>query len=156
MRKVESDATTFEPSGEEAAAIRAAVVRRLIDEGFSRGRLEVVDEVVAEEIKEYQIRGRDHPSGRAGVRAVIGALRAGFSDFCLTIEDLAVAGDLVWTRNVATGTNDGSFQGRPPTGRPIRIAVFDVMRVIDGRIVEHWGLPEQLSLLSQLGRSVGR
>jgi predicted ester cyclase len=83
-------------------------------------------------------------------------LRTGFSDFRLTIEDLAVADDIVWTRNVATGTNDGPFQGHPPTGRSIRIAVFDVMRVVDGRMVEHWGLPDHIGLLSQLGRSAGR
>jgi hypothetical protein len=49
------------------------------------------------------------------VKAVITSLRRAFSDFRLTIEDLAVSGDLVWTRNVATGTNDGLFMGRPPT-----------------------------------------
>lgn len=147
------DATAFEPSREETATSRVAVVRRLIDEGFSQGHLEVVDELVAENATEHQSRGPDHPSGRAGVKAVIRALRTGFSDFRLTVEDLAVADDIVWTRNVATGTNDGAFQGHAPTGRSIRIAVFDVMRVVDGNIVEHWGLPDHISLLSQLGHS---
>ena len=52
---------------------------------------------------------------------------------------------------VATGTNDGSFMGHAPTGRPIRIDVFDAIRVEDGRMVEHWGVPDRLGALLQLG-----
>jgi predicted ester cyclase len=126
-------------------------VRRLIDEGFSRGQLDVCDELIAAELVEHQDFGPDHAAGAEGVKAVIGSLRRGFSDFRLTIEDLVVAGDVVWTRNVATGTHDGVFAGTPPTGRPIRVDVFDVLRVVDGRIVEHWGVPDRLGVMQQIG-----
>jgi predicted ester cyclase len=128
-----------------------AVVRRLLDEGFSRGHPEIVDELVAEDMVEHQELGPHHPPGRNGVKAVIASLRRAFPDFKLTIQDVAVAGDVVWTRNIATGTHDGPFGVHPPTGRSIRIAVFDVMRVVDGRIVEHWGLPDRLGVLAQIG-----
>lgn len=131
--------------------VAEAVVRRLIDEGFSQGRLDVVDQLVAPDMIEHQRRGPGHPPGPEGVKAVIRSLRGGFSDFRLAVQDLAVAGDIVWTRNIATGTHDGSFREHAPTARPIRIDVFDVMRVSDGRIVEHWGLPDQLGLLAQIG-----
>lgn len=127
------------------------VVRRLIDEGFSEGRLEICDEIVVDQIAEHQDFGPVHPDGPEGVKAVIRSLRRGFSDFRLTIEDLVVAGDTVWTRNVATGTHDGTFAGTPPTGRPIRVDVFDVLRVVDGRVVEHWGVPDRLGVLFQIG-----
>ena len=127
------------------------VVRRLIDEGFSEGRLEVCDELIAAELAEHQDFGPGHAPGAEGVRAVIRSLRDAFSDFRLTIEDLVVAGDVVWTRNVATGTHDGTFAGNPPTGRPIRVDVFDVLRVVDGRVVEHWGVPDRLGVLLQIG-----
>jgi predicted ester cyclase len=127
------------------------VVRRLIGEGFSEGRLEVCDELIADGLVEHQDFGPDHAPGAEGVRAVIGSLRDAFSDFRLTIEDLVVAGDIVWTRNVATGTHDGTFAGNPPTGRPIRVDVFDVLRVVDGRVVEHWGVPDRLGVLLQIG-----
>jgi steroid delta-isomerase-like uncharacterized protein len=128
-----------------------AVVRRLIDEGFSAGRLEVADDLVAHDLVEHQDFGPDHAPGAAGVRAVIASLRRAFPDFRLAIEDLVVAGDVVWIRNVATGTHDGPFMGHPPTGRPMRIQVFDVLRVVDGRIVEHWGVPDRLGALLQIG-----
>jgi predicted ester cyclase len=41
--------------------------------------------------------------------------------------------------------------GSAPTGRPIRIDVFDVLRVVDGRVVEHWGVPDRLGVLLQIG-----
>ena len=128
-----------------------AVVRRLIDEGFSQGHLDVCDELIADEIVEHQDYGPGHAPGAAGVKAVVTSLRRAFSDFKLEIEDLVVAGDTVWTRNVATGTHDGPYMGHPPSGRTFRIYVFDVMRVFGGRVVEHWGVPDRLGVLLQLG-----
>jgi predicted ester cyclase len=128
-----------------------AVVRRLLEEGFSQGRAGVVDQLVADDMVEHQARGPGHPAGPAGVKAVIASLRRAFPDFRLAVQDLAVAGEVVWTRNLATGTHEGPFQNRQPTGRRISIAVYDVMRVRDGRIVEHWGLPDHLALLAQIG-----
>jgi predicted ester cyclase len=128
-----------------------AVLRRLIDEGFTGGRLEVADELIDPAIVEHQDYGPEHAPGAEGVKAVIASLRRAFSDFRLEVEDMAVDGDVAWSRNVATGTNDGSFMGHPPTGRPIRIDVIDVVRVRDGRITEHWGVPDRLGVLRQLG-----
>ena len=128
-----------------------AIVRRLIEEGFSLGRLEVVDELVADDLAEHQDYGPNHAAGPEGVKAVIASLHRAFSDFRLTIEDVCVAGNLVWTRNVATGTNDGPFLGYAPTGSAMRITVFDVLRVVAGKVVEHWGVPDRLGALVQIG-----
>jgi predicted ester cyclase len=131
-----------------------AVLRRLIDEGFSGGRLEVADEVIDPAMIEHQDFGPDHAAGAEGVKAVIASLRRAFPDFRLEIEDITVDDDVAWSRNVATGTNDGSFMGNPPTGRTMRIDVIDVVRVRDGRITEHWGVPDRLGVLRQLGLAV--
>jgi predicted SnoaL-like aldol condensation-catalyzing enzyme len=32
----------------------------------------------------------------------------------------------------------------------MRATVFDVVRVVDGRMVEHWGVPDRLGVLYQL------
>jgi predicted ester cyclase len=52
---------------------------------------------------------------------------------------------------VAAGTNDGPFMGHPPTGRPMRVDVFDAIRLEHGRMVEHWGVPDRLGAMLQLG-----
>ena len=129
----------------------ATVVRLLIEEGFNRGNLDLVDEIVSPELVEHQNFGPNHAAGADGVKAVIASLHRAFSDFHLQIDDLAVQGDTVWLRMTGTGTNDGSFMGNAPTGRPMRTDVFDALRVEDGLIVEHWGVPDRLGTLFQLG-----
>jgi predicted ester cyclase len=135
----------------DARSTAEVIVRRLIDEGFSQGHLDVCDELIADEIVEHQDYGPGHAPGAAGVKSIVTSLRRAFSDFKLEIEDMVVVGDTVWTRNIATGTNDGPYMGHPPTGRTFRIHVFDVMRVRGGRVVEHWGVPDRLGVLIQLG-----
>ena len=127
------------------------LARRLIEEGFNRGDLDVADAVIAPDMVEHQDFGPDHAAGPEGAKAVIASLRRAFPDFQLAIDDLAVVGDTVWLRMTGTGTNEGSFMGHPPTGRPMRTAVFDALRVQNGRIVEHWGVPDRLGVLFQLG-----
>jgi steroid delta-isomerase-like uncharacterized protein len=125
--------------------------RRLIEAGFNGGDLEVADELAAPDLAEHQDFGPDHAAGAEGVRAVIASLRRAFPDFHLQIEDLVVSGDTAWARMTATGTHEGPFMGHAPTGRRIRADVFDVIRVAEGRMVEHWGVPDRLGVLRQLG-----
>jgi predicted ester cyclase len=127
------------------------VVRRLIEEGFNEGRLDVCDELASPSLAEHQDFGPGHAAGPEGVKAVIASLRRAYSDFHLEIEHLAVDGDLVWLHMTGSGTNDGPFMGSAPTGRRMSIDVFDLIRVADGRMVEHWGVPDRLGALAQLG-----
>ena len=128
-----------------------AVVRRLIEQGFNKGDLDLADELTSPDLVEHQNFGPDHAPGGEGVKAVIASLRRAFSDFHLAIEDLVVDGDTVWLRMVGTGTHDGPFMGHSATGRPMRTDVFDVIRVVEGRMVEHWGVPDRLGTALQLG-----
>jgi predicted ester cyclase len=127
------------------------VARRLIEEGFNRGDLAVAEELTARDLVEHQDFGPGHATGADGVKAVIQSLRRAFSDFHLEIEDLVVDGELVWLRMTGTGTHDGPFMGHQPTGKRMRTPVFDVLRIVDGRMVEHWGVPDRLGALFQLG-----
>ena len=123
--------------------------RRLIEEVFNQGHLEVADDLVAPHSVEHQRGGLG--DGPEGVKRTAGMLRSAFSDFSLTIEDLVVDGDKVWARQRGGGTNNGKFFGNPPTGKTAYIEVFDSVRIQDGRIVEHWGVPDQLGMLASLG-----
>lgn len=127
------------------------IVRRLIEEGFNRGEVAVCDEVTDPALVEHQDYGPGHAPGAEGVKAVIRSLRRAYPDFHLEIDHLTVDGDLVWLHMTGTGTQDGPFMGQPPTGRRMRVDVFDLVRVADGRIAEHWGVPDRLSALFQLG-----
>ncbi|HEV8401569.1 MAG TPA: ester cyclase [Candidatus Limnocylindrales bacterium] len=128
------------------------ICRTIIERGFNDGDLDGLDAFVAADIIEHQ---DGAASGIDGLRALIGELRSQFSDLHLEIQDAATSGDTVWFRIRATGTNDGLLWGRPATGRPIDITVMDVMRVADGRMVEHWGVADRLAVLKQVGAMGG-
>ena len=125
-----------------------AIYRRLIEEGFNHGKLDVVDELVAPSCREHQRGSRD---GSDGTKATINYLRSAFPDFKITIDEVLVSGDKVWVRQKGGGTNLGSFAGHPPTGIKAFTDVMDVVRIEDGKIVEHWGVPDQLGMMMQLG-----
>jgi predicted ester cyclase len=130
-----------------------ARVRRLIEEGFGRGDLDVLDELMAEHVIEHQ---RGNRSGRDGAKDVARTLHRWMSDFTLTVEDMAESGDVVWTRNRGRGVNTGSVMGHAPTGRTVEVDVFDVVRLANGKVVEHWGVADQLGMMLQLGLLPGR
>jgi predicted ester cyclase len=127
--------------------------RRLIEVGFGRGDLSVLDELMADDVIEHQ---RGNRPGREGAKEVVGTLHRWMTDFSLTVEDLAIAGDTVWTRNRARGVNTGSVMGSPASGRPVEIDVIDIVRFADGRVVEHWGVADQVGLMQQVGAIPGR
>lgn len=127
---------------------------RLIERGFNNGDLTVLDEVVDAGCVEHQFERPGRPApvvGTSGLVRIITELRSGGADFHLAIEDSSVTGDLVWARLRATGTDTGGQLGRTPTGRPFEITVIDIARFVDGLMVEHWGVPDRLGLLLQLG-----
>ncbi|MBD2232300.1 ester cyclase [Phormidium tenue] len=66
-------------------------------------------------------------------------------------DEIVAAGDRVITCGMFTATHLGSFQGLPPTGRQISLAVMHIDRVENGKIVEHWGQGDALGLMQQLG-----
>ena len=66
-------------------------------------------------------------------------------------DEIVVAGDRVVTCGTFTATHLGSFQGLPPTGKQISLAVMHIDRVENGKIVEHWGHGDALGLMQQLG-----
>jgi predicted ester cyclase len=125
-----------------------SIYRRIIEEGFNQGRLEIADELIAPGAAEHQ---RGTADGPEGLKKTIRILRSAFPDFTITITELVAVGDKVWAMQKGGGTNLGSFFGHPPTGRQAFIDVIDVCRFENGKLVEHWGVPDQLGMMLALG-----
>jgi predicted ester cyclase len=127
---------------------------RLFDEVFTNGHLDAADQLVAPEILDHQFAPDGSPGRvitREQFKGFVQGLRAGIPDLRYTVEDAVQAGDKVWLRVRARGTDSGTGQfGYPPTGKPISIDVIDVARFADGQMVEHWGVPDRMSILQQL------
>jgi predicted ester cyclase len=74
-----------------------------------------------------------------------------FPDLERPIDDLVAEGDKVVARWRSIGTHLGSFQGIPPTGKPLMMSGITVFRVADGKVVEEWSESDVLGLLQQMG-----
>lgn len=85
--------------------------------------------------------------------ANIVSLHTAFPDFKMTFVDLIAIGDKTWAHMMAQGTHRGQFMGMPPTGKSFAITVIDICRFDNGKIAEHWGVADRLSLMRQIGAS---
>jgi len=88
---------------------------------------------------------------REGGFAYLFGFMNAFPDSRVTIDDMIAEGDQVVTKKTFTGTHTGEFAGIPATGKPVTLQFVDIMRLRDGRIVEHWNCIDQLSFMQQLG-----
>ncbi|MGZ4506632.1 MAG: ester cyclase [Blastococcus sp.] len=128
-----------------------AVLRRIFDEGFATGDGAVVDELCSPDLVEHQFGlAGSGAEAVAHLKAAMADVHRAVPDMAFTIEDSVERGDTIWVRARGRGTATGPFFG-PPSGRPVDITVSDVARVVDGRIVEHWGVPDRFALLAQTG-----
>lgn len=129
----------------------AATYRRIPLEIFSGGNLELIDEIFAEDYVEHSEVPPGTPPGRDGLRMFVGALRQAFPDFSMTIVHQFQDGDMHTGHVRATGTMTGEMMGMPPSGKSATWDEIHIGRMADGKLVEHWGVIDRLSMLQQLG-----
>jgi predicted ester cyclase len=119
-------------------------LRAVLEQGFGAGNLDVADRFAGATIIEHEYLAPEGATGAGSLRAQITAARAEAPGLTMTVEDMVADGDRVWARTLARVTHPG-------TGESLSFTVFDVCRFADGRIVEHWGVPDRFALLFQLG-----
>ena len=117
---------------------------------FSQGRYELIDELYAPTYVDHTPMP-NVPGTRDGLKPLVQALRTAFPDLHYTVDDAIETGDRIVHRLTASGTMRGDFAGMPATGKYATWKEIHIGRVADGRVVEHWGLIDQLDMLIQLG-----
>ncbi len=137
-----------------AAAQYKALVRRFVEEVQNRGNLALLDELVAPTFVNHSA-PPGVPAGVEGVRMVTALFRQAFPDGRMTIEDMVADEETVVTRKTFRGTHQGEFLGLPPTGKPVTIGLIDILRIVGGRVTDHWLEADMLGLLQQLGAIPG-
>jgi steroid delta-isomerase-like uncharacterized protein len=131
-----------------------ALVRRFYEEVWGRGKLDVADELFADEYERHDFRGGEHEPGPAGQKRIAAAFRAAFPDLSWQIDFILAEGELVAGRWTATGTHLGTWAGVEPTRRVMRFSGINVFRFSDGKVVEIWNHRDDLGLMLQLGAPV--
>lgn len=126
------------------------LMQRFYEELWSRGNLEAIPELVAEDFVDHQA-PVGQPSGREELAGLVVMWRTGFPDMQETVEDMISEGDKVVGRFLMRGTHRSEFMGVAPTGRSVTMSGIDVVRVAGGKISEFWYAEQMLELMQQLG-----
>jgi steroid delta-isomerase-like uncharacterized protein len=127
-----------------------ALVRRFVDKVQSAGDIDAVDELCSPEFVNHSAPPRVPPNCE-GVKQLTTMFRRAFPDSYFTVEDMIAEGEKVVTRKTFHGTHEGEFMGIPPSGRSVSMGLIDIVRVSEGRVVEHWSMGDNLGLMQQLG-----
>jgi steroid delta-isomerase-like uncharacterized protein len=125
------------------------LVRRY-QEAYNAEDYAALAEVLAADVHTPNI-ARVMPPGLEGAIAVHKTTLLGMPDYRTIIEDLIAEGDKVVARVTITGTHTGDFWGVPATGRRINLTAIYIVRIADGKIVEHWGEENGIKVFRQLG-----
>ena len=125
------------------------IVRRY-QEAYNSSNFDALDEVVAADVLTPNIIS-NMPRGLEGAKLVHQKTLTGMPDYHTAIEDLIAEGDKVVARVRITGTHTGNFYGIAPTGKHIDLSGIYIVRIADGKIVEHWGEENGSEVLRQLG-----
>ncbi len=127
------------------------LVRRVGEEVWNKGNLEIMDELYSADIVRHFLPDGSEIKGLAKLRDRIRNHRKAFPDWTEKIKLIVAEGDFVAIHFSSTGTNNGSFLGNPATGKQIHTNDMSIYRIVDGKIVEQWLIPDLLSLNQQLG-----
>ena len=126
------------------------LVRRLMEEDVSKG-----DERVAAEIIHPDFFDHTNPPGMQrgleGHNAIVRLFTTAFPDSQWTIEDAIAERDRVVVRTTFRATHLGNFFGIPPTGKEVDFTGVHILRIVDGKIAEHWGSNDDMRLMRQIG-----
>src|SRR4029453_2819237 len=130
-----------------------AIAKRAFEELLSGGRFELAEQLYAKDFANHGIH-RDI-SLKEDQEALKGWHQA-FPDVAIVPKKLIAEGDLVVIYWVARGTNTGTGNGLPATGKKVEQAGITIWRIVDGKIKEEWSAFDQLSMMQQLGLLSGK
>lgn len=128
-----------------------ATARRLFEEIFPSGDLAELDEILHPDGIGHEA-APGSPPGPAGVRRTIHFLRSTFADLSYEVHHVVGEGDLVALHMTLHGRQVGPLPGGvPATGGTVALRMMRFLRFQDGKIMEDWGVRDDLDMLRQLG-----
>ena len=125
------------------------LVRRMYEEAWNEGKLEVIDELCAPDYIGVGPYGDEH--GPDSVKRGIAYRRSAFPNIDVTMEDIISAEDKVVARLTFRGTHKGEFQGIQPTNKEVNWSGIWIYRVANGKFIERCHNYDLLGLMQQLG-----
>lgn len=125
-----------------------AVVRKVFEEGLTQGKWDVFLEIHTPDFVSHA--GKRNASLAEDLESAKG-WREAFPDLVMTVERMVAEADLVAVFFSGRGTNTGTGNGLPATGKHAEGTGMTIFRMVNGKIAEEWTVSDRLGLLRQLG-----
>ena len=122
---------------------------RFIEEALNKGNLVAADAI------EHDPAFAGQAPGAEGMKQFVGMIRGAFPDLHAHVEDLIAEGDKGVGRIAIHGTHKGEFMGIAAPGKEFSISEIHIPRMAGGKVVEHWGIAENMGMMQQLGVAPG-
>jgi steroid delta-isomerase-like uncharacterized protein len=130
-----------------------ALAKRAFEELLSKGRFELAEQLYA---KDFVNHGIHREIGLEEDQAALKGWHQAFPDITIAPAKLIAEGDLVTVYWIARGTNTGTGNGLPATGKKVEQSGITIWRIVGGKIKEEWSAFDQLSMMQQLGLLSGQ
>lgn len=125
--------------------LNKSLARRVFEEGLSQGIFTVP---YTQDFVGHAGNGTfTHEAGMAEAKG----WRQAFPDLKMQVDQIVAENDLVAVRWTARGTNSGTGNGLPATGKTVKVSGQATFRFVDGKIAEEWALGDTLGIMKQLG-----
>lgn len=126
-----------------------AILQRVFDEIVNDGRLEVADELFAEDFVSHGPMG--DMEGREAFKSVVAQWLSAVPDLHCVVQKVIVEGDFAAWLVHATGTHTGDGLGFPATGKSFETVSANIGRFSQGLAAEHWSEQGMFQTLIQIG-----
>ncbi len=124
---------------------------RILYDMFNTGKLDGVENYVAENFVDHQMDPSITTTGIQGLRDLVALYHTGMPDMNQEMLSISTTGDRTYVHLRMKGTNTGPWGAMPATGKAMDVMGADVVRFENGKAVEHWGYMEEMKMMTQLG-----
>ncbi|WP_345205013.1 ester cyclase [Chryseobacterium ginsengisoli] len=126
------------------------VVRRFNEEVIQNGNVEVFNDLMDDDFINNSAPEGGDKTKQGMIHTFNAILRPAMPDMKVAIYQQVAEGDWVTTRKNIKGTHSGVFLGIEATGKEISIDVIDMVRLKNGKYIEHWGINTLSAVLAEL------
>lgn len=123
---------------------------RFYEEVINQKKLEVLDQLYApgyiNRIAPFALN-----NSVEGVKKLMKEQSLAFPDWHISVDYWIQKGNKHIVKWTIVGTHTGDFLGIKPTGKRFKKTGVDIETIVDGKITEHDGADDMLSLLQQIG-----
>ena len=128
------------------------LIKRYFEEVWNDGKLDVLDEIISPDYINHNPGMPNPVPGPEGLKPIIAGIRKAFPDLKYVIKNMVISDNQVAVHTIMQGTHAGDFFGIAPTDKIIKVSQMQIERIANNKIIEHWRVTDELTLLKQLGQ----